>query len=152
MSFLRTASSLLLACALCASAEDEKVKDKVYLSKANQIARLGTPSVGGTRFIVLSLKNRLDGKNSKGRAPEESSNFGDSASTYCYAREADLSDMERELLVAWFQNGGSFNLLYTCGEALEEEKRKSFPGIAETNCQCLGFSFKAPASSRGMWR
>ena len=143
---------MVLASGSHSAAEDEKIREKVYLSKENQIIRIGTPMIGNVRYLVVNFKNRLDGRNSKGRAPEEKSNFGDSASTYCYRKESELSGMEQSLLVEWFKSGGTLNVVYSCGEALEEEKRKGFPGFAETNCQCLDFIFKHGNASRGMWR
>ncbi|MEO6095960.1 MAG: hypothetical protein ABIW76_09820 [Fibrobacteria bacterium] len=57
--------------------------------------------------------------------------------------------MEKPMLIEWIKGDAPVNLVYTCGEAMEEERRKSFPGFAETNCQCLEFSFiKAP---RSLW-
>ncbi|HKP94890.1 MAG TPA: hypothetical protein VJ385_03950 [Fibrobacteria bacterium] len=132
-------------------AEDEKVKDKSFINKGNEITKLGTSTNGTSKYVVLGFKNKLDSKNSKGKSTDEKSNYGDSSSTYCYKKESDLGDTERQLLVEWFKNNGPLNLVYTCGDPMEEEKRKTFAGFAETNCQCLEFIFK-PLPSRGLFR
>ncbi|GEM_PF-5899881 len=129
--------------------EDAKIKEKVFLSKYNTIQTLHMESIGTVKYAVFRFKRKLDSKLSKGKGAGEMSNFGDSASTYCYKKESDMSDFEKTLLPEWFKGEKELDLTYTCGEIGEEEKRKNFPGFAETNCQCLDFTFDV--GRKGQW-
>ena len=141
-----------LVCTFAVFAEDEKIKDKVFMSRNNQIQTIQTSTLSNTKYLVLRLKKKLDGKNSKGKSYDERSNYGDSASTYCYKKETDLSEMEKTMIVEWFNSNGPLNLQYTCGEMLDEDKRKNFIGFAETNCQCLDITFENLNKMKSMWR
>ncbi len=122
--------------------EDLKVKEKVFLSQFNQIQSVHLELIGTVRYSVFRFKRKLDSKFSKGKGTGEASNFGDSASTYCYKRELDMSEFEKQLLPDWIRNEKLIDFTYSCGDVSEDEKRKSFLGFAETNCQCLDFTFE----------
>ena len=124
-------------------AEDAKIREKVYLSESNQIIGIHSAALGSTKYVAIRLQKKLDSKMSKGKGAFEKANFGDSASTYCYKKETDMSEFEKSLISEWLRNNKTINVSYTCGEIIEEDKRKLFPGFAETNCQCLDFTFNS---------
>jgi hypothetical protein len=129
--------------------EDEKAKDKIFISQSNEIKTIHIGQIGTTKYTVIRWKRKLDIKNSKGKGVTEKSNYGDSASTYCYKKETDISDIEKQILIEAFKNGKPVTFSYSCGELAEEDKRKVFLGFAETNCQCLDFTFEWGGNS---WR
>ncbi|MEO6095961.1 MAG: hypothetical protein ABIW76_09825 [Fibrobacteria bacterium] len=71
---IRTLLSMLcLASTVGAWADDEKMKDKMFLSKDNQIERIHSATVGNTRYVVFNFRKRLAAPNSKGRGIAEKS-------------------------------------------------------------------------------
>ncbi|MDB5103164.1 MAG: hypothetical protein JWP91_853 [Fibrobacteres bacterium] len=151
MKFRLVVGSILLFAASSFS-EDEKLKDKIYLSRNNQIQTLQSSTLSNTKYLVFRLKKKLDGKNSRGKGYDEKSNYGDSASTYCYKKESDLAELEKTMISEWFTSNGSISIQYTCGDLQDEEKRKSFLGFAETNCQCLDITFENMNKTKSPWR
>ena len=142
----------ILILAAFSFSEDEKLKDKIFVSRNNQIQTLQSSTLSNTKYLVLRLKKKLDGKNSRGKGYDEKSNYGDSASTYCYKKESDLSELEKTMISEWFTSNGSISIQYTCGELQDEEKRKTFLGFAETNCQCLDITFENMNKVKSPWR
>ena len=123
--------------------DDVKIREKVFLSEGNQIIGIHSATLGTTKYVAFRFQKKLDSKMSKGKGVFEKANFGDSASTYCYKREMDMSEFEKGLVGEWIRNNKTINVSYSCGEIVEEDKRKLFPGFAETNCQCLDFTFNS---------
>lgn len=130
-------------------AEDEKLKEKIFLSQGNQIVSIHLATLGSTKYVALRFQRKLDSKLSKGKGAWEKTNFGDSSSTYCYKRELDMSEFEKTLVSDWVDNNKTVNFTYTCAELADDERRKSFLGFAETNCQCLEFTFDSKDVRRG---
>ena len=77
--------------------EDLKVKDKIFISRANSIQSLYFGVNGTAKYAVFRFKKKLDSKLSKGKATDEIANYGDSASTYCYKKESEISGFEKEI-------------------------------------------------------
>ena len=146
------AGTTVLTSAWVLFAGDVKLTDKVFLSAGNTITAIQVSTSGADKYLVFRFKNRLDGRLSKGKGYFEKSTYGDSASTYCYKRLADVSDFEKNLLAEWAKAAKPVSVQYSCGEMTEDDKRKTFPGFAETNCQCLDFTFENNERASTPWK
>jgi hypothetical protein len=145
---------LLLATCLFVSvaySQDIEMRQGSFKSENNLIEEVHFETGSGKTFIVLKLKNKLSGKNSRARTlVDKRANYGDSLSSYAYFSIKDDPIKAQAILEAHVAQLPT-DLIYNCGEQPDDKRRKAFPYFVETNCEVEAFTIKASKEKKGRW-